>query len=76
MSTALETRRFFYRFPGDVYAIGPTTKGYPWNDTDEIREETIRQVREDIARQWDCEPNDFEVWPASPHEYGYGKSET
>ena len=53
--------RWFYRFPGDVYALGPTTKSYA----------TEKEVRVVIRRYWELEklPRGTEIWKANTTEY-------
>lgn len=49
--------RWYYHFPGEVYAYGPTTNRYP----------TERQAREGIKRDWGLKrlPRRTGVWRAS-----------
>lgn len=73
MSHQLQQRyrphRFFVNITlpwASPYAMGPTQKGYP--TTAEGRETALR----DAADTWGVDPEDLEVWPANPSEYGYG----
>ena len=50
-------KRWNYRFPGAVYAYGPTNSRY----------RTERGAREEIRQVWNLKrlPRGTEVWPAS-----------
>lgn len=51
---ASDPKRWYYRFPGQVYANGPTNERYV----------TEEEAREEVRRIWNLRrlPSGFEIW--------------